>query len=89
LGASSHRRKVVFTPGDCGRLTEKNEHRTSNIERPTSNVEWEKMKKQNYDIEEMLLKYSVRIIKNDILQETEKLTKIFVTIIKTAEKKRK
>ena len=27
-----------------------------NIERPTSNVEWEKMKKQTYDLEERLLK---------------------------------
>jgi hypothetical protein len=26
-----------------------------NIERPTSNVEWEKMKKQTYDLEERLL----------------------------------
>ena len=33
------------------------------IERPTSTVEWEKMKKQTYDIEERLLEYSVRIIK--------------------------
>ena len=32
-------------------------------ERPTSNVEWEGMKKQNYDLEERLLGYSVRIIK--------------------------
>ena len=29
----------------------------------------------------------MRIIKNDILQETEELIKIFVTSIKTAEKK--
>ena len=56
------------------------EHRTSNIERPTSNVEWEKMKKQTYDLEERLLKY---------LEETEELIKIFVTSIKTAEKKQK
>ena len=35
----------------------------SNIQRPTSNVEWEKMKKQIYDLEERLLEYSVRIIK--------------------------
>ena len=34
-----------------------------NIERPTSNIEWEKMKKQTYDLEERLLEYSVRIIK--------------------------
>ncbi len=59
------------------------------IERPTSNVEWEKMKKQTYDLEERLLEYSVRIIKNDILQETEELIKIFATSIKTAEKKQK
>jgi hypothetical protein len=39
-----------------------------NIERPTSNVEWEKMKKQTYDLEERLLEYSVRIIK---IKETE------------------
>jgi len=80
------------------------------------------MKKQNYDLEERLLKYSVRIIKifiyklrislkelretqqwlkliqrvplikkpellDDILQEPEELIKIFVTSIKTAEKK--
>jgi len=45
------------------------------------------MKKQTYDLEERLLDYSVRIIKNDILQETEELIKIFVASIKTAEKK--
>jgi hypothetical protein len=39
------------------------EKRTSNIERPTSNVEWEKMKKQIYDLEEELHEHSVRIIK--------------------------
>ena len=52
------------------------------------------MKKQTYDLEERLLEHSVRIIKivellNDILQETEELVKIFVTSIKTAEKKQK
>ncbi len=62
---------------------------TSNIERPTSNVEWEKMKKQTYDLEKWLIEYSVRIIKNDILKETEELIKIFVTSIKTAEKNQK
>jgi hypothetical protein len=61
-----------------------NKKRTSNIERPTSNVEWEKKKKQTYDLEERLLDYSVSIIKNDILEETEELIKIFVTSIKTA-----
>jgi hypothetical protein len=34
-----------------------------NIERPTSNFEWVKMKKQTYDLEERLIEYSVRIIK--------------------------
>jgi len=43
------------------------------INRPTSNIEWEKIKKQT----------------NDILEETEELIKIFVTSIKTAEKKQK
>jgi len=47
------------------------------------------MKKQTYGLEEGLLEYSVSIIKNDILQETEELNKIFVTSIKTAEKKQK
>ncbi len=42
------------------------------------------MKKQTYDLEERLLEYSVRIIKNDILEETEELIKIFVTSINTA-----
>jgi len=37
--------------------------RTSNIERPTSNVEGKKLAKQTYDLEERLLEYSVRIIK--------------------------
>jgi len=44
-----------------------------NIERPTSNVEWEKGKKHTYDMEEQLFEYSVRIIKNDILEEAEEL----------------
>jgi len=30
-----------------------------NIEHPTSNVEWEKMKKQTYNVEERLLEYSL------------------------------
>jgi hypothetical protein len=47
------------------------------------------MKKQTYDLEERLPEYSVRIIKNDILQETDELIKIFVTSIKTTEKKQK
>ncbi len=57
-----------------------------NIERPTSNIEWEKMKKQTYDLGKRLLDYSVRIIKNDILQQTEELIKIFVTSTKMTEK---
>jgi hypothetical protein len=47
------------------------------------------MNKQTYDLEERLLEYSVRIIKSDILQETEELNKIFVTSINTAAKKQK
>jgi len=47
------------------------EHRTSNSPEASkhlsasgrSNVEWEKMKKQTYDLEERLLEYSVRIKK--------------------------
>jgi four helix bundle protein len=47
------------------------EHRASNSPQASkhlsasggSNVEWEKMKKQTYDLEERLLEYSVRIIK--------------------------
>ncbi len=56
---------------------------TSNIERPTSNFEWEKMKKQTYDLEKRLLIKKPELL-NDILQETEELIKIFVTSIKTA-----
>jgi hypothetical protein len=59
-----------------------------NIERPTSNVEWEKMKKQAYDLEERLLIKKPELL-DDFLQETEELIKIFVTSIKTAEKKQK
>ena len=44
--------QVTFTPY---RIVLKNGHRTSN-------VEWEKMKKQPYALEEKLLWYSVRII---------------------------
>ena len=47
------------------------------------------MKKQTYDLEERLLEYSVSNIKNDILEETEELIKIFAMRIKTAEKKQK
>jgi hypothetical protein len=34
-----------------------------NIERPTSNIECEKMKEQTYDLEKRLLEYSVRASK--------------------------
>jgi hypothetical protein len=56
------------------------------------------MKKQTYDLEERRLEYSVRIIKiverlpntrTGNHKETEELIKIFVTSIKTAEKKEK
>jgi len=152
--------KLFLRRMNCGRFTEKNKHRTSNVQHRMLNG---KMKKQTYDLEERLLEYSVRIIKtveqlpntktgnhiagqllrsgtspypnhgeaqaaespkdfihklrislkelrethrwlkliqrvplikkpellNDILEETEGLIKIFVTSIKTAEKKRK
>jgi hypothetical protein len=48
-----------------------------------------KMSTQTYELEERLLEYSVRIIKNEIFEETEELIKIFVTRIKTGEKKQK
>jgi hypothetical protein len=60
-----------------------------NIEHPTSNDEWEKMKKQTNYLESRQLEYSVRIIKDDILEQTEEVIKISVTIIKTAKKKHK
>ena len=47
------------------------------------------MKKLTYDLKERLLKHSVKIIKNDILEETEELIKIFVTSIQKTEKKHK
>ena len=46
----------------------KDEHRTR--ERPTSNVEWKKMKKKTYDLEERLLENAVRIINNEILLQS-------------------
>ena len=39
------------------------EQKKMNIERPTSNIEQKKMKKQKYDLEKRLLEYSARIIK--------------------------
>ncbi len=35
----------------------------SNIERPTSNLEWEKMKKQTFDLQDKLLGFSMKIMK--------------------------
>jgi len=35
----------------------------SNIERSTSNFEWEEMKKQTYDLKDMLLAFSMKIMK--------------------------
>jgi len=46
------------------------------------------MKKQTYDLEERLLIKKPELV-NDILEETEELIKIFVTSIKTAEKRQK
>ena len=46
------------------------------------------MKKQTYDLGERLLIKKPELL-NDILEETEELIKIFVTSIKTAEKKQK
>jgi hypothetical protein len=60
--------KLFLHRMDCGRFTEKNEHRTSNVQPwpsrlpgRASNVEWEKMKKQTYDLEERLLKEKMNI----------------------------
>ncbi|MBW2608099.1 MAG: hypothetical protein JRD05_10750 [Deltaproteobacteria bacterium] len=63
------------------------EHPTSNSPKASkhlsasggSNVEWENLKKQSLKPE----------LLNDIFEETEESIKIFVTSIKTAEKKRK
>ena len=159
---SPQKRQVNFLRWkECGRFTERDEHRTSNVQHRM--MIKEKMAKQKYDLEERLLEFSVRIIKiveqlpntrtgnhvagqllrsgtspypnhgeaqaaesskdfvhklrislkelretqrwlkliqkvplikkpellNDILEETEELIKIFVTSIKTAEKKKK
>ena len=46
------------------------------------------MKKQTYDLEERLLIKKPELL-NDILEKTEELIKIFVTSIKTAEKRQK
>ena len=52
--------KLFLRRMNCGRFTEKNKHRTSNVQHLMLNG---KMKKQTYDLEERLLEYSVRIIK--------------------------
>ncbi len=74
---------------------------TSNIERPSSNVEWKTKTRARISLKELRetqrwlkLIQSVPLIKkpellDDILQETEKLIKIFGTSIKTVEKKQK
>jgi len=62
-------------------FTEKDEHRTSNAQHRPSEIEikFHGVKMMNKKPE----------LLNDILEETEELIKIFVTIIKTAEKKKK
>ena len=72
---------------DCGRFTEKNEHRTSNVQHRTLNG-------KKGDPRWLKLIQRVPLIKkpellNDILEETEELIKIFVTSTITAEKKQK
>lgn len=34
-----------------------------NIEHPTSNLEWEKMKKQTDELKDMLLDFSIKMLK--------------------------
>jgi len=46
------------TPGHSTKTTQRH---CGQVERPTSNVEWEKMKKQTYDLEERLLKEKMNI----------------------------
>ena len=46
-----HKRQLIFTIERAEKI---------NI---AANIEWEKMKKQIYDLEERLIEYSVRIIK--------------------------
>jgi hypothetical protein len=49
----------------------------------------EKVKQQTYDLEVRLIEYLVRIIINDILEETLKMIKIFITSTESAEEKLK
>jgi len=44
----SHKRQIIFYNGGLWEFYWIIEHRTSNIERPTSNFECEKMKKQTF-----------------------------------------
>ena len=79
--------KLFSMRKDYGRFTEKDEHRTSNVQHRTLNG-----KKGTQRLLKLIQR--VPLIKkpellNDILQETEELIKIFVTSIKTAEKKQK
>ena len=60
------------------------QHRTSNIEHRMD----KKMNRQIYDLEKRLLIKKPELL-DGILEETEELIKIFVTSIKTAEKKQK
>ncbi len=64
--------KLFLHRMDCGRFTEKNEHRTSNVQHRMLNG---KAEETEFKKPELL---------NDILEETEELIKIFVTSIKTA-----
>ena len=41
--------------------------RCGQVERPTSNIEWGKMKKQTYDLEERLIEYSARFLRAMLL----------------------
>ena len=66
----------------AGRFTEKDEHRTSNAQvSEDSDIEFWMGKDQETEFKKPELL-------NDIIQETAELIKIFVTSIKTAEKKR-
>jgi hypothetical protein len=37
VGAGLHKSQVIIAPGGCERITEKNEHRTSNVQHRTLN----------------------------------------------------
>jgi hypothetical protein len=67
--AGNQKNQDFFSSGGGGQRSISAKRKKMNIERPTSNAEWENL--------------------NYILQEAEELIKIFVTSIKTAEKKQK